>query len=757
MSQGTSTNAGAPQPPDPPPLALGWRIWLTVRVLGRVLWLTRFSVLPLLIGTYALVFNDQAQEVLREFAARDGLWGDAAEFLLFAFTSGIWALNTWLSARLLTDLHMPEAPEPLPHELLFRIWVPRLLGWMAALVVPIAILLASRPYIGYAETSVFQMRVIAGLLFVLAAVFIAWTLMRHQMRWFGDGRDVRSLARGSLSLRELPRFDRDAFLATVVLTLVFFFSFWLGETSPIPFVESEARIKMFGVLPTGAAAILLAALAAWIPFGSALVYLSAWAYRIPFFALLLGLALVSSCSNDNHAIRTLAGELALRSIAQDRAPAGGDCEDLLPPDAMPQPPGARYPLCDYARRWLEARRDAIEKAPQPYPVYIVAAAGGGIRAAYWTAGMLAFRQDLDPAFAAHTLAISGVSGGSLGAVVFDGLVREQREAVARGSVFKDCGGTFVKQPVTSCATAILAGDFLAPTLGVMLYPDLVQRFVPFEVPLTDRARAMERGWESRWRAVMNNDWMNTSYETTANPDPSTGSPLLLLNVTSVEDGRRALVSPLPVAPLEFPDTIDVRKLMGKPMRFSTAAHLSARFMYVSPAATVRVIGPDGKERTWGHLVDGGYFENSGAATALDVLSALQRAAEKARLASKIVPTVLLLSNNPASARPTEDPTATPPDPLRVAVETRAPLETLLQTREGRGTQAQAVLKRTVRMAHRGQAAGSIRVLSTQPEYRAAAARLDALAVGAARARHPDHPADAGRYVAAAVSVVTRRP
>jgi hypothetical protein len=126
---------------------------------------------------------------------------------------------------------------------------------------------------------------------------------------------------------------------------------------------------------------------------------------------------------------------------------------------------------------------------------------------------------------------------------------------------------------------------------------------------------------------------------------------------------------------------------------------------VSPAATVRVIGADGKERTWGHLVDGGYFENSGAATALDVLSALQRAADLEGLAKYIVPTVLLLSNNPATAKPTEDPNATPPNPMRFAVETRAPWETMLQTREGRGTQAQAVLKRTVEWRTEGKPRG----------------------------------------------------
>src|SRR5438034_1056663 len=94
-----------------------------------------------------------------------------------------------------------------------------------------------------------------------------------------------------------------------------------------------------------------------------------------------------------------------------------------------------------------------------------------------------------------------------------------------------------------CADTPASGCVPAPTLGVMLYPDLVQRFIPTEIPLTDRARAMERGWESRWRGVMHDDWMNASFETAANPDPATGLPLLLLNATSVEDGKRALVSP----------------------------------------------------------------------------------------------------------------------------------------------------------------------------------------------------------------------
>ena len=664
--------------------------WLSLRALGRVLWLTRFSVMPLVIGAYALLANDETQEVLREFAARDGFWGDIAELLTFALAILLWAWNTLLCARLLTSLRLPEAAAPLPHEHFYRVWVPRALGWMAALVVPIAMLMASVPYIGHSYKSVQQMWIMAALLFAGAAVFVAWTLGRRRILGARLTRDVDTLASGTLTARELPPFESWSFVATIAFTLFLFFYFWIGQPEPSPLGQAgPERTLVYGWVPLGAAAIALAALAAWIPFGSVLVYLSALWHRVPLFALLLLAALAFSPFNDNHVVRTLDASAA--PPAAITAPAMEDCSVSQSEVTTIARGGLRYPVCAYARRWLTARRDEIVSSKEPYPVYLVAAAGGGIRAAYWTAGLLAFRQDSDPGFAHHAFALSGVSGGSLGSVVFAGLLHEQQQAAAKEAKFAGCDGTFIDQKLTSCATAILAGDFLAPTLGALLYPDLVQRFLPVALPGMDRAQALERAWESRWTRVMHDTWLGSSYESVTHPDPASDMPLLFLNTTSVEDGKRALVSPLPVAPLEFPDTIDVRSIVPRPMRFSTATHLSARFTYVSPAATVRVASGN----VWGHLVDGGYFENSGAATLLDVATALEKAARELDLAGRIVPVVLLIANDPFGTKPSEDPTSTVRNPMSFAVEMRAPPVALLQTREGRGTQAQAVLKRSI--------------------------------------------------------------
>ncbi|MFX7866411.1 hypothetical protein ABTK37_20655, partial [Acinetobacter baumannii] len=61
---------------------------------------------------------------------------------------------------------------------------------------------------------------------------------------------------------------------------------------------------------------------------------------------------------------------------------------------------------------------------QKFPLYVVAAEGGGIYAATHAASFLAEIQDMCPGFSHHLFAISGVSGGSVGAAVFNALTRD---------------------------------------------------------------------------------------------------------------------------------------------------------------------------------------------------------------------------------------------------------------------------------------------------------------------------------------------
>ena len=76
--------------------------------------------------------------------------------------------------------------------------------------------------------------------------------------------------------------------------------------------------------------------------------------------------------------------------------------------------------------WLAERRTGSSR----YPVFVVAAQGGGIYAASTAGTFLATMQDHCPAFARHVFAISAVSGGSIGASLFNAAFAD---SIARGT------------------------------------------------------------------------------------------------------------------------------------------------------------------------------------------------------------------------------------------------------------------------------------------------------------------------------------
>jgi len=281
--------------------------------------------------------------------------------------------------------------------------------------------------------------------------------------------------------------------------------------------------------------------------------------------------------------------------------------------------------------------------------------------------------------------VSGVSGGSLGALVFVTLLAQ--DAIPDGQA-KCVGGPDPRGRYECAGQTVLAQDFLAPTTAALLFPDLAQRFFPLGFP--DRAQALEQSWERSWvQAGFKDDpWGARGFRSLW--DGKNHLPALLLNGTHVQTGRRVLTSNLDVAarPDAFLNTYDFYQFdPAKEIRPSTAAHNSARFTYVSPASTLK----DGT-----HLVDGGYFENFGALTARELIDA----ALYQFTAQKIRPVAIVISNDPL-LRPDDypsDPAVYPPaarPELAWASEVMSPLRALLHTRDARGLLAASDLRSTV--------------------------------------------------------------
>lgn len=151
----------------------------------------------------------------------------------------------------------------------------------------------------------------------------------------------------------------------------------------------------------------------------------------------------------------------------------------------------------------------------PYPVFIVAAAGGGAYAAHYTATFLARLQDRCPSFAQHTFAISGVSGGSLGATVFAALAK----GMAKNGGYTECNFKHDPQPgpFEQKVQEIFSADFLSPVLAAGLFPDLVQRLLPRAFPTFDRAKALDATLEAAWRSAMELDKSNDGKAKSTSP------------------------------------------------------------------------------------------------------------------------------------------------------------------------------------------------------------------------------------------------
>jgi hypothetical protein len=316
------------------------------------------------------------------------------------------------------------------------------------------------------------------------------------------------------------------------------------------------------------------------------------------------------------------------------------------------------------------------------PLVVVSTAGGGLRAAYWTATVLGALQDHDANFDKSLLAVSGVSGGSLGATVFVttlGLSEDQRRQV------KGCSNT--DRQYECIGQKVLAQDFLAPAVAGLLFPDLIYKFLPVFSDGHDRAAAMEKGWERAWSEVGLNDgtWAGRGFTTLWSGNARL--PALLLNGTDVTTGKRIVTSNLRIGGIPLVDTYDAfRDILEVDVPVSTGVHNSARFILVSPPGTLHQRGT-GAQR--GQIVDGGYFENSGATTALEVLDAARGVLEDAR--KRYRPFVIQITND-SSVPPMslDSASATVPSPREARLcrdEILGPVCAVLSTRGGHGSLA----------------------------------------------------------------------
>lgn len=253
----------------------------------------------------------------------------------------------------------------------------------------------------------------------------------------------------------------------------------------------------------------------------------------------------------------------------------------------------RPDVCAYFKSWVNnpVRRSLIAGGDSTgkFDVYIILSDGGASRSGYWVASVLAALEDATKGreagrFSNHLLCLSSASGGSVGNAGFYSLLCHRR-----------ADSNYLRR-----AQKFLSSDFLAYLMSHYLGPDIWGHYGVFH----DRASALEEVMDAAADSLYPGGFSQTFDRYL---DPSARLPILFINTTEVQHGMPGVVSSVKLE--GFSQRYDVLHIMdtsalckGQNIRLSTAAVLSSRFPYISPAGK---LGPY-------YYVDGGYFDNSGA-------------------------------------------------------------------------------------------------------------------------------------------------
>jgi hypothetical protein len=258
----------------------------------------------------------------------------------------------------------------------------------------------------------------------------------------------------------------------------------------------------------------------------------------------------------------------------------------------------------YFKHWIATHTiDSSKKIP----VFFIAAEGGGLRTAAFTAMVLAKLQDSFPNFNRHIYAYSTVSGGSLGAHFFNSLQN-----------ISSNNPQFYNKSVQRFFT----NDFLAATTGKLVFSEILNYFLPFSVARFDRSIALENAWEDAWQIATNSSTKNNVFKLPFNNNNQSHQPALFINTVEAETGLPCIYSNLLLDTiLPLGPSRDIAANTANAISYSSAINLSCRFPLLSPAGMLPVKQADGTT-TRKHYIDGGYYENTGQETLLQVLESI---------------------------------------------------------------------------------------------------------------------------------------
>ena len=630
------------------------RVWDCVSWIGRASWACRVGLLSGVAGLLLFSLAVQAQNLFSDLSFSHFFGGVPYWLTVFLLVFLVWAFpihyssrrslddDAWLVPHRLRVRMSPEMVRSLTELLRTRHRVlinclPRIIAMMPFLAIILGLRGAFQAVAGAddlleAKETKTQIWFLFALDMVVLGLFLLFVVNRRPLlKWLmksfqGPGRGPTRIGWAKRALGGIYG------LSVWTTVFVFLVAYVRPET-----IADHAPRAMLAPLLLGSLVLSLGAVALW---------------------------------GDRHGVPALAIVIAFFAVATGLNASFNDVR-LIPASNDERIERRQIEIEEAVKNWRVANGCEASICP---PALIVAAAGGGSRAAFMTATVIGHLMDREREFGDNAelttpgrriFAISGVSGGAFGAAVVRAAIED---SLAQSKATPPCvnlqrnwfgnpvGHLDYKTSWRSCLQLLVSGDFLSPGFVGLGFRD---NFAMPYVISYDRAVLLERAWERHYNYVARDrqsiseqggdcgehaeQWLCRPFGYARDLPPRAWAPLLLLNGTSVNTGRRIIVSdlvstrsdgdnsriPLYSAALDYfemtstgclaPDHLacpaakeganDVPKLRDGPdIRLSTAALLSARFPIVSPAGLIRAKGRPGFGDS---VVDGGYFENAG--------------------------------------------------------------------------------------------------------------------------------------------------
>ncbi|HMN06278.1 MAG TPA: hypothetical protein PKD45_11175 [Flavobacteriales bacterium] len=238
--------------------------------------------------------------------------------------------------------------------------------------------------------------------------------------------------------------------------------------------------------------------------------------------------------------------------------------------------------------WLKKNMTLPHDGEKP-PMVIINTSGGGSRAMLWTFRCLQVADSLlGGQLMDRTVLMAGSSGGLIGATYYRQLALEDK-----------LGGP--EKPNDPHHVEQMASDILNPIAFNLVTNDMFIRYrkvIDGDRSYTlDRAYAFEQGL-----TTLTGGLLNIRMKDMAEYERRAETPLLVISPTSINDGRRLLISSTPIAYLSDirpegpvhsavePESIEFQRLFKDQdpgnLKLSSALRMSATFPYITPVVTL---------------------------------------------------------------------------------------------------------------------------------------------------------------------------